>query len=86
MRLVCIKNMVKKYNSKDENFIEIVDRHLIIGKSYETFMTQKEFEICSVVGIYDDLSNEIIGDRVYDKHLFVTIEDWRDIKIKELGI
>lgn len=86
MRLVCIKNMVKKYNSKDENFIEIVDEHLIIGKSYETFMTQKEFEMGSVVGIYDDLSNEIIGDRVYDKHLFVTIEDWRDIKIKELGI
>lgn len=67
MKVVCINNMVKRTNSNGESY-EIPDKFLIIGKSYETFMSPSEFERCSVVGLYDD-NAELIGDRIYDKYI-----------------
>ena len=73
MRVVCINNMI----------YEKPDKFLIIGKSYETFMAPSEFEICSVVGLYDD-NADLIGGRVYDKCQFTTLEEWREIQLKKI--
>lgn len=82
MRVVCINNMVKRRNSNGENY-EKPDKFLIIGKSYETFMSPSEFERCSVVGLYDD-NEELIGNIVYDKCQFTTLEEWREIQLNKL--
>ena len=84
MRVVCINNMVKRTNSNGESY-EKPDKFLIIGKSYETFMRPDEFERCSVVGLDDDeREGEIVGDRVYDKYLFVTLDEWREIQLNKI--
>ena len=82
MRVVCINNKITRRNSKGE-FYEVIDELLNIGKSYETFMAPIEFEICSVVGLYDD-NADLIGDRVYDKCQFTTLEEWREMQLKKI--
>lgn len=82
MRVVCINNKITRRNSKGE-FYEVIDELLTIGKSYETFMPPSEFERCSVVGLYDD-NAELIGDRIYDKCQFTTLEEWREMQLKKI--
>ena len=82
MRVVCINNMVKRTNSNGESY-EKPDKFLIIGKSYETFMAPSEFERCCVVGLYDD-NAELIGDHIYDKYQFTTLEEWREMQLKKI--
>jgi hypothetical protein len=84
MRVVCISNLTRRYHSNGDVY-EVIDPFLKIGKSYETFMPPKEFENGSVVGLWDEESeDEIVGDRLYDKYLFISIEDWRDKQLNEL--
>ena len=86
MKVVCISNLTRRYHSNGDVY-EVVDPFLKIGKSYETFMSPKEFENGSVVGLWDEESeDEIVGDRVYDKYLFISIEEWREIQLLKLGI
>ena len=86
MRVVCISNMVRRYHSNGDVY-EIVDPFLKIGKSYETFMSPREFEICSVVGLWvEGTESDIVGDRVYDKYLFIPIAEWREKQLNKLGI
>ena len=86
MKVVCISNLTRRYHSNGDVY-EVVDPFLKIGKSYETFMSPKEFENVSVVGLWDEESeDEIVGDRVYDKYLFISIEEWREIQLLKLGI
>lgn len=82
MRVVCINNKITRRNSKGE-FYEVIDELLNIGKSYETFMSPSEFERCSVVGLYDD-NADLIGDHIYDKCQFTTLEDWREMQLKKI--
>ena len=84
MKVVCINNMVKRTKSNGESY-EKSDKFLIIGKSYETFMRPDEFEICTVVGLGDDeREGEIVGDRVYNKNLFVTLDEWREMQLNKI--
>ena len=86
MRIVCINNMVKRTNSNGESY-EKPDKFLIIGKSYETFMEADQFERCRVVGLYEENQDGAIPyDRVYDKNLFVTIDEWREMQLNKLII
>lgn len=88
MKIVCIDNKTTRFNSDREPYSK-VEPLLQIGKIYEIYMTPKEFEICSVVGLVDvdgiD-TYEILGNRVYDKHLFIPIDQWREIQLLKLGI
>ena len=88
MKVVCINNKVSRLDSKGFSYTKI-DPILVIGKIYEIYMTPVEFEICSVVGIVDNKRTstyEIIGDRVYDKELFITLEEWRELQLNKLDI
>lgn len=44
----------------------------------------KEFEIASVIGIWHD--EEIGEPTIYNKENFVEINEWREIRLNELGI
>ena len=86
MKVVCIGNTTTRFNSKREPYSKI-EPLLQIGKIYEIYMTPKEFEICSVVGIVDEeRDDEILGDKIFDKHLFIPIDQWREIQLLKLGI
>lgn len=87
MRIVCINNMVKRPTTNGVAPLE-PDKFLIIGKSYETFMEADQFERCRVVGLYEENQDGAIipYDRVYDKNLFVTIDEWREMQLNKLII
>jgi hypothetical protein len=84
MRVVCISNLTRRYHSNGDVY-EVVSPFLKIGKSYETFMSPKEFETCSVVGLWDEeTEDDIVGDRVYDRYLFISIEEWREMQLNKI--
>ena len=86
MRIVCIDNKIIRTDSRGVSYLK-TDEFLKVGKSYETFMSPKEFEICSVVGLwYEETEDDIVDDRVYSKYLFVTIEQWREMQLNKLDI
>ena len=87
MKVVCVDNKTTRFNSDREPYSK-VEPLLQIGKIYEIYMTPKEFEICSVVGIVDEKrgDEEILGDKIFDKHLFIPIDQWREIQLLKLGI
>ena len=86
MRIVCIDNKVIRTDSRGVSYLK-TDEFLKVGKSYETFMTPKEFETCSVVGLCDEeTEDDIVGDRLYDKYLFLPIAEWREKQLNEIGI
>jgi hypothetical protein len=89
MKVVCVDNKTTRFNSKREPYSKI-EPLLQIGKIYEIYMTPKEFEICSVVGIVDERGDGrgdgILGRKIFDKHLFIPIDQWREIQLLKLGI
>jgi hypothetical protein len=86
MKVVCIDNKTTRFNSAREPYSK-VEPLLQIGKIYEIYMNPKEFEICSVVGIVDgERGDEILGHKIFDKHLFIPIDQWREIQLLKLGI
>jgi hypothetical protein len=86
MKVVCVDNKTTRFNSKREPYLKL-EPLLQIGKIYEIYMTPKEFEICSVVGIVDEERGDgILGRKVFDKHLFIPIDQWREIQLLKLGI
>ena len=46
-------------------------------------MAPSEFERCYVVGLYDD-NAELIGDHIYDKCQFTTLEEWLEMQLKKI--
>ena len=86
MKVVCVDNKTTRFNSAREPYSKI-EPLLQIGKIYEIYMNPKEFEICSVVGIIDEeRGGEILGNKIFDKHLFIPIDQWREIQLLKLGI
>ena len=68
--------MMKVVCIKKDGFLEV-------GKVYNIPYQPNEFEIASVIGIWHD---EIGETTIYNKENFVEINEWREIRLNELGI
>jgi hypothetical protein len=64
--------------------------HITVGKSYDVILQHDDYIIKSstitdYVTLYDIRNDE--GNIIrYNKKLFLTIDDWRELKLKELGL
>jgi len=74
MKVICIKDTVTKDSS--EGYVECCDPFLVLGRVYDALYKGDE------VIIFDGGINWIS----YDSNSFVSQEEWRDMKLNDLGI
>ena len=81
MKVVCIKDWVTRYNSKGNPY-EFRDPFLVIGKVYTSISERDD------VIIFENESGHGHGDTwmSYDRGIFVSINEWRERQLNDLGI
>lgn len=72
-KIICIKN------NTEGGF---VCHHLTIGKEYECFDTYFNNDVFYFCAVRDDNNESML----FPKNYFLTLEEYRDKKLKELGI
>lgn len=78
MKMICIKNQIihNKSSIGDYSFVN-VNKKVTVGKIYEIIYDHK----------YDVFIKNDDGVRTFcPKPMFMSIEEYRDVKLKELGI
>ena len=81
MKVVCIKDTVTKRNSKGNPY-ESRDPFLVIGKVYTSIADGDNIIMLENEEGYTWLN--FYG--TYERGIFVTQDEWRERKLKELGI
>lgn len=83
MKVVCV-NL-----GEDLGYETCID-HITVGKSYDVISQHGDYIIKSstitdYVTLYNIRNDD--GNMIrYNKKLFLTIDDWRELKLKELGL
>ena len=77
MKVVCIKDMVTKYNSKGDPY-DYRDPFLVIGKVYMSISEGDD------VIIFENAEGDTWLS--YERGIFVTQDEWRERQLKEIGL
>lgn len=80
IKVVCINDTVKKFDS-DGNSYQFRDPFLVIGKTYETPFYGPLHNIATIM-FFDGNGNWL----TYTNFNFLSLEEYRENKLNELGI